>query len=97
MKIKKSYMVFGKKIKIKICQLQDGIAGMYDHETETIYINDIFMQKGYESDLQDTLIHELGHALFYRVSIDQAVSWQTHEFIVNNMAVMLRELGLIKL
>lgn len=97
MKIKKSYMVFGKRIKTKICQLQENVAGMYDHNTETIYINEVFMQKGYEKELQDTLIHELGHALFYRVSIDQAVTWQVHEFIVNNMAIMLRELGLIKL
>lgn len=97
MKIKKSYIVFGKKIKIKICKLQDNVAGMYDHNESVIYINEWLVQKGYEAELQDTLIHELGHALFYRVSIDQAISWQIHEYIVNNMAVMLRELGLIKI
>lgn len=97
MKIKKSYNVFGRKIKVKICKLDENIAGVYDDSLGTIFINVLLTQKGLEDQLQDTLIHELGHALFYRVSIDQAVSWQTHEYIVNNMAVMLRELKLIKI
>lgn len=97
MKIKKSYNVFGRKIKVKFSELDANIAGIYDDYTGTIFLNIDLTEKGNELVLQDTLIHELGHALFYRVSIDQAVSWQTHEYIVNNMAVMLRELGLIKL
>ena len=97
MKIRKSYNVFGRKIKVKFSKLDANIAGIYDDYTGTIFLNIDLTEKGNELVLQDTLIHELGHALFYRVSIDQAVSWQTHEYIVNNMAVMLRELGLIKL
>jgi len=97
MKIKKSYNVFGRKIKVKFAELDPSIAGMYDDYTGTILLNIDLTEKGNEIVLQDTLIHELGHALFFRVSIDQAVQWQTHEYIVNNMAVMLRELGLIKL
>lgn len=97
MKIRKSYNVFGRKIKVKFAELDPTIAGIYDDYTGTILLNMDLMQKGNEIVLQDTLIHELGHALFYRVSIDQAVTWQTHEYIVNNMAVMLRELDLLKL
>lgn len=97
MKIRKSYNVFGRKIKVKFSDMDPGIAGIYDDSLGMIILNVDLTQKGNEIVLQDTLIHELGHALFYRVSIDQAVSWQTHEYIVNNMAVMLRELGLIKL
>jgi Zn-dependent peptidase ImmA (M78 family) len=96
-KIKKTYNVFGRKIKVKFVVLNDNIAGMYDDAPGVIYINKYLAQKGFEEQLQDTLIHELGHALFYRVSIDQAIGWQVHEYIVNNMAVMLRELGLVKL
>ncbi len=44
-----------------------------------------------EHELMHSILHELGHALFYRVSINQAVSFETHEFIVNNYATMLLE------
>lgn len=97
LKIKKSYNVFGRKIKVKFAQLDSNIAGMYYNDKGLILINEALAEKGYEDILQDTLIHEILHAMFYRVSIDQAVSWQVHEYIVNNAAVLLRELGLIKL
>lgn len=97
MKIKKSYNVFGRKIKVKFCELDPNVAGIYDDYLGMIFLNVQLAEKGNEIQLQDTLIHELGHALFYRVSLDQAMSWQVHEYIVNNMAVMLRELKLIKL
>ena len=97
LKIKKSYNVFGRKIKVKFAKLDESIAGLYNDSIGTIFINEMLLAKGLESQLQDTLIHELGHALFYRVSIDQAVNWQVHEYIVNNMAVMLRELELVEL
>lgn len=97
LKIKKTYNVFGRKIKVKFAQLDSNIAGMYYDNKGLILINEALAEKGYEDILQDTLVHEILHAMFYRVSIDQAVSWQAHEYIVNNAAVLLRELGLIKL
>ena len=82
-------MVFGAKIKLKIDKkLPHNVAGQYDTMKDIISLNAL-----HESDeeLMHTLIHECGHALFYRVSINQAVSFEVHEYIVNNMATMLLE------
>lgn len=89
MKLPKFFNVFGQKIKLKIDEsLPINVAGQFEPSKNLISLNPL-----HESDkeLLHSLVHELGHALFYRVSINQAISFESHEFIVNNMATMLLE------
>jgi Zn-dependent peptidase ImmA (M78 family) len=89
MKLPKILNIFGLKIKLVVSlKIPPNIAGQYEHDKKMISLNHL-----HESDkeLLHTLLHECGHAMFYRVSIQQAVSWEVHEFIVNNFATMLLE------
>lgn len=89
MKLPKCFNVFGIKVKVKVSdRLPPNIAGQFEPAKETITLNAV-----HESDkeLLHTILHEVGHAMFYRVSIQQAVSWEVHEFIVNNFATVLLE------
>ena len=89
MKLPKFLNIFGQKIKLKLDKkLPPHIAGQYDYTKSTISIN--ALQES-DKEFMHTLIHECGHALFYRVSINQAISFEVHEYIVNNMATMLLE------
>ena len=88
MKVPKFLNIFGAKIKLIVCDLGFGIAGQYEPAKKVITIS-----PNHETDNEfiHSVLHECGHALFYRVSINQAVSYETHEFIVNNYATMLLE------
>jgi Zn-dependent peptidase ImmA (M78 family) len=89
MKLPRVLNIFGLKVKLLVSlKIPPNIAGQYDHDKKLISLNHM-----HESDreLLHTLLHECGHAMFYRVSIQQAVSWEVHEFIVNNFATMLLE------
>ena len=89
MKFPKFMNVFGLKVKLIISKdLPMNVAGQYEYGKELITLNNL-----HESDkeLIHTLIHELSHAMFYRVSINQAISFETNEFICNNMATVILE------
>ena len=89
MKLPKFLNIFGLKIKLIVSlKLSPGVAGQYDPSKECITLNAIHET---DKELLHTLLHECGHAMFYRVSIQQAVSWEVHEFIVNNYSTMLLE------
>ena len=89
MKLPKFLNVFGQKVKLKIDDnLPLNIAAQYDINKVQISLNSIHET---DDELLHSLLHECGHALFYRVSIQQAVSFEVHEFIVNNYATMLLE------
>lgn len=87
-KLKKFFMVFGLKISVKIEDMDYNIAGMYYPSKKKILLNSAHED---EFELYHTLLHELGHAMFYRVSINQSISKEVHEYIVNNYATMLLE------
>lgn len=87
-KLPKFLLIFGLKVKVKLAPIQGNIAGTYQPYKEVITLND---QHENDKELMHTLLHEAGHAMFYRVSINQAVSFETHEYIVNNYATMLLE------
>lgn len=89
MKLPKFLNVFGQKVKLKIDDsLPFNVAAQYDIVKNQIALNTIHDT---DDELLHSLLHEAGHALFYRVSIQQAVSFEVHEFIVNNYATMLLE------
>jgi len=89
MKLPKFFNVFGIKVKLKISdKLPMNVAAQYEPSKEVITLNSIHDT---DKDLMHSLLHELGHSMFYRVSIQQAVSFEVHEFIVNNYATMLLE------
>ena len=88
LKLPKIFNVFGLKIKLKLVELHPNVAGQYDYSTNIITLNSLHED---DMELLHTMIHECGHAMFYRVSINQAVSFEVHEYIVNNMATMLLE------
>lgn len=89
MKLPKYFNIFGQKVWIVIKHLGNA-AGMYEHGQKKKLI---YLSPEHETDdeLLDTVLHECGHALFYRVSINQGVPYEVHEFIVSNYATMLRE------
>lgn len=88
-KMPKFITVFGLKIKIKINEnIGQNAAGLYEPMKATIHIHPDHPN---EVELLHTMLHESGHAMFYRVSIHQAVSKEVHEFIVDNFATMLLE------
>lgn len=86
----KYFMIFGLKVKLIVTALSSGVAGMYEHgaKKKVIYVHP---DHETNEELMHTILHETGHALFYRVSINQGVSYEVHEFIVNNYATMLQE------
>lgn len=88
MKVPKFLNIFGVKIRLIVCDLGFGLAAQYEPAKKLITIS-----PNQETDYEfiHSVLHECGHALFYRVSINQAVSYETHEFIVNNYATMLLE------
>lgn len=88
MKLPKFFMVFGQKIKIRVGSLDPRVAAQFEPSSNLITLNDLNVS---EAEVLHSLLHEIGHAMFYRVSINQAVSFEVHEFIVNNYATMLLE------
>ena len=89
MKIPKFFNIFGIKVKMKIdSKLPANVAGQYEPAKEVISLNALHET---DRELMHTILHELGHCMFYRVSINQAVSYEVHEFIVNNFATMILE------
>lgn len=88
MKFPKFFNIFGLKVKLKIGGLPSNVAGQYEPQKNLITLNEFHET---DKELLHTALHEVGHVLFYRVSINQGVSYEVHEFIVNNYATMLLE------
>lgn len=87
-KLPKFLKIFGLKVKIKYdAKMPHNVAGLYYPDKEAITLNPLQDDK----EAMHTIIHEAGHSLFYRVSINQSISYEVHEYIVNNMATMLLE------
>lgn len=81
--MKRSFNIFGSRITIKVADgLADEsgrlLAGVYFHEKRVIVIN---TQMGDEEQLR-TLMHELSHAVMYRVGLAQTVMTSDHHELV---------------
>ena len=89
--MKKSLTIFGKKIKIEPVKdlLKDrSIYGEYDPDKHTIYIDSGLPPK----TMNETLLHEAGHALFHRAGLSQSkISRDLEEIIVEQFSIMFSE------
>ena len=93
--------VFGEKIKLRIRHPvldSDGnkVVGTYCFNTKVIEVDS-------KLDLEEkleTILHELGHAIFHRLSTghsnNDTIPYELEEVIVNSFATMLMELFDIK-
>ena len=83
-----SVMVFGEKFKVKRKLLAaDGLAGYCDREGKEIVI-------AKELNLPDafqTLLHEIGHAVFSRIGLMQAINPEVEEIVVESIATAFSE------
>lgn len=81
----RSAWVFGTKYKVIITKLDELFSGkIYDKE-KIIYIN----ESDKKSEQLHTAIHELMHGLFKETSLNQAISPDLEEVIVNNVATLI--------
>lgn len=94
MKIKKSYNVFGQPIKMNLKKgpLTDEygrqLAGFFDPQKNTILVDNSLP----EDQLIKTIIHELGHALLFRLGLPQtSLPHDLHELIVEGYSNFIYE------
>ena len=82
--------VFGKTITIKEVDMSSigSYHGLYVHDKAQILLNknDSTEQK------METLIHEIGHAIFRRAGLTQAISSDVEEITVDQYSIVLREI-----
>lgn len=81
----RSINVHGQKVKIKLSekpivdQEARPLAGYYDDDTKEIVLNPELSER----EKFKTLVHEIGHALLYRIGIPQtSMTHDLHELIV---------------
>ena len=92
--IPKKVNVFGLEIDVEEvfpCLDSDGnrVDGTYEPDANIICIDKSLSKE----KKQHTLIHEMGHAMFFRCSISQTeVDPQVEEIIVNNNATLMTEI-----
>ena len=91
MKIKSSYLVFGKRFKVKIVPSLEvqGIprAGLMDPVNHIIYV-----QKDSSAEMQSTLLHELFHAMCDRIGLHQsAVPHDVFELLAESVSTFFTE------
>tara|TARA_R110002096_G_scaffold400805_2_gene597530 strand:+ start:176 stop:502 length:327 start_codon:yes stop_codon:yes gene_type:complete len=80
----------GRTYKVIVDTLSPGIAGLCDPINKVIYIDS-------EVNLMDTLLHEIGHAYIHEVALDQVMTPEIQEIVVENFAQVLTDLFDIKL
>lgn len=94
MNLPKSVNIFGYTCSIQEvspCLDDDGnpCEGLFDYKNSIIFIN----KKQSNEDKLHTFIHEIGHAMFYRVSLGQtSIDGELEEIIVNNHATLMTEI-----
>lgn len=96
MRLPESINIFGADFKVQVVKdLRDDdgnrVDGLFCAKTSTISIDKN------DKDPMHTLVHEMGHAMFYRVSVWQTgMEPQIEEIIVNNYASMMNEVFNLK-
>lgn len=83
-KIKKSYMVFGTKFKVKMVDTPL-FSGLCDPDLKIIYIN----VNQSEEQILATLWHELFHAMQFVLGMNNAISREMMEMLAENSATLV--------
>lgn len=89
----KNLKVFGSIVKVEVVDLGDSYGGLC-HGDSLIQINSRIKS---EPERIRILIHELLHAVSYRVSLDQSISYEVEQIIVDTFSKALCENFDIKL
>lgn len=88
MRLPKSRMIFGQKWSIHKSELHDSTAGLCDKGSGEIHINDRIKE---DVQIMATLLHEMGHGMFHRIGLEQAISHELEEIITESFATMIIE------
>lgn len=93
--MKSTFNIFGNKYRIKHIDIsKSGTDGLCCHENKVIVIDKSLKGDEYSA----TLLHELGHAMFYSISLHQtSISPDLEEIIVENFSKMITNHFEIKL
>lgn len=83
-KIKKSYVVFGTRFKVKLVDTYM-FAGLCDPDQKVIFIN----QNQSEEQIVATLWHELFHAMQFVLGMHNAISKEMMEILAENSATLV--------
>jgi Zn-dependent peptidase ImmA (M78 family) len=90
----KSVVVLGRKIPIKYCsearmnQWINGAVGIYDSETQSIYLLKTLNRKS----MIRTLAHEIGHVVFNLTCLDNVLPLELQEIIVQTYATLIEDI-----
>ena len=86
-------LVFGLKIPIKKTKdlIKQGITAYYDSESKEIIFDEALLKEECISNLQSTIIHEAGHALFDRLAWNQSIPIELEQAIVECYATFILE------
>jgi Zn-dependent peptidase ImmA (M78 family) len=90
-----SLQVFGATVPVIVKALPQGFEGLFDPQTNEIFINESVS----EENFYGILYHELIHAIFSRTGLNQAhgMAPDIEEVIAENISTWLRENAEVKL
>jgi uncharacterized protein YjaZ len=91
MRLPKFLAIFGQKVKVEKAVLEPGIGGL-SYSKGLIQISSQLKS----SEIDQVLIHELVHSVFYRLSIYQNVSLDTEEMIAEGISKAITENFVLK-
>lgn len=86
MRLPKFLIVFGQKIKVETVELEAGVGGL-SHSSGLIQLSNQLKKK----ELDQVLLHEMVHSIFFRLSIYQNVSLDTEEIIAEAISKAIIE------
>ncbi len=87
MKLPKHFVIFGKKVKVRVGDLGPSYAGMY-YPKENMIVIDKSVTK---EELPRVVVHEFLHGVITRCSLDQAISYPAEEIVVDMITKALIE------
>ena len=86
MRLPKYLAIFGQKVKVEKAVLEYGIGGL-SHAKGLIQISHLLKR----NEIDQVLLHELVHSVFFRLSIYQNVSLDTEEMIAEGISKAIVE------
>lgn len=91
MRLPKFLAIFGQKVKVEKAILEPGIGGL-SHAKGLIQLSHILKPK----EVDQVLLHELVHSVFFRLSIYQNVTLDTEEMIAEAISKAIVENFVLK-